>query len=143
MPESGCAHPPNFCAANLEVLPRPGGGSDPQAYRLHTCAPVSGPRRDPRGLGEHRKVGQGGRSARDAQPQVSDFWKRFEKPGESLHFNETLERTVEGEGGKNHPQRRSGGRGKRVSAQRRLQGLNTASLGTFPSPPQLLRPPKK
>lgn len=29
---------------------------------------------------------------------------------------------------------------KRVSAQRSLQGLNTASSRTFPSPPLLLRP---
>lgn len=32
-----------LCAANLEVLLRPGGGSGPQANILHTCGWVAGP----------------------------------------------------------------------------------------------------
>lgn len=87
MPESGCAHPPNFCAANLEVLPRPGSGSGPQAYRLHTCARVSGRGRIPEALAGTERWAREAAQLLIAQPQVSDFWKKFEKPGESLHFN--------------------------------------------------------
>lgn len=79
MPESGCAHPPNFCAANQEVLPRPGSGSGSQAYRLHTCARVSGRGRIPEALAGAERWAREAARLLIAQPAGFRFLEEIRK----------------------------------------------------------------